>query len=164
MRKLFIIVVILLISLSVSAQASKCIPATLNEAYKEAEIIFSGTASKVHYLEKHDITPNMALCGSKIATFKISKVWKGGTKKNLDVFSGDGCLSLGSIFEEGKDYLVYAYPKSSERMRKGKNRNYEHETGACMRTAPLDSTEAQKDIKQLELKQKMSLDSNSPKP
>jgi hypothetical protein len=130
---------------------------------KEAEIIFSGTASKVNYLEKLDANTNMAPCGGKIATFKISKVWKGGSQKNLDVFSDDGCLSLGSYFEEGKDYLVYAYPKSSERMWGGRDRNYEYNTDACVRTAPSDDAETQKDIKLLESKQKINSDSNSSK-
>src|SRR5687768_11962661 len=101
---------IFLIGLNAPAYASQCTPATFDEAYSEAEIIFSGTASKVNYLEKLDANPNMAACGSKIVTFKILKIWKGGPQKNKEVFSADGCFLLGSYFEEGKDYLVYAYP------------------------------------------------------
>jgi len=163
MRKLFFIAAILLTGQSIPAQASTCLPATFDEAFEEANIIFSGTADKVSYLDKPDNYADNALCGSKIVTFKISKVWKGDLQEKIDVFAADGCLMLGSYFEEGEDYLVYAYPKNSERPWKGRDRGHDYETGACIRTGPLQDAQAQEDIKLLELKQN-NAPSNAPKP
>ena len=47
-------------------------------------------------------------CGGKIATFKISKIWKGDKSlKNAKVFSGDACLCLGRYFLVGEEYIVF---------------------------------------------------------
>jgi hypothetical protein len=99
------------------ALAMQCMPRPLEENVKAADIVFLGKVTArepVEYKDEDSIcwqrSEKMPLCGGKIAAFTVSKWWKGAPpdQTSIRVFSNDACYCLGSVFETGKEYLVFA--------------------------------------------------------
>jgi len=60
------------------------------------------------------------------ATFQVTRYWKGAPSEEVVVFTGpDDCAAY---FEQGQEYLVFAYVPKGER---------ELSTSNCMRTGPV---------------------------
>lgn len=106
-----------LVMLVSPALAMQCMPRPLEENFKAADIIFVGKVEQRQAVESSEPdgicwkqSEKQPLCGSKVATFAISKLWKGTLPDthSVKVFSNDGCYCLGSYFETGKEYLVFA--------------------------------------------------------
>lgn len=89
-------------------------PAPPSEAFDESAAVFAG---KVAGIESSNY--------GKIVHFDAERAWKGVTQSAITVTTGAGGGDCGYGFEEGKEYLVYAYgtgPLS---------------TGICGRTQPI---------------------------
>lgn len=109
-----------------SAQACSCMmPAPPVESMDQSAAVFSG---KVVALEKADMSINV--------NFEVAQVWKGGIDKEVILTTALDSAACGYAFEEGKDYLVYAYEHEGAL-----------ETGLCSRTALL--ADAQEDVEAL---------------
>lgn len=81
-------------------------------------------------------------CGSKVATFKVERIWKGSISENAKVFSEDACYCLGSYFEVGDKYLVFA------RQHSGLEADFKT-NNICLGTRSLSNSTSQQLIKQL---------------
>ncbi len=79
----------------------------------QAEVIFLGkiearTRVKSKPGRCWDFSTDKPSCGSKVAMFTVERAWKGSPATHVDVVSEDGCYCLGSYFEVGDHYLVFA--------------------------------------------------------
>jgi hypothetical protein len=119
--KYFLLVVALLLSTSITANASWCfvVSPDFPQAYEQSKAVFIGEVVKV---AKSDVP--LASTGKKLnkVTFKVEYSWKGAGFQeigipDLVVFASEGGVSSCKFdgyedrwiaFEEGKKYLVYA--------------------------------------------------------
>jgi hypothetical protein len=129
--------------------ACSCIPQdSATHALNESALVFSGKVIDIKYLDKHDdehIEPAI------VVTFNVYKYWKGlpGTKVKIHtVYNKFSCD--GYNFEEGEEYLVYAFKQESKKnfwewlLNKPA---YKYDVGLCGGTKPLSS--ADRDLRQL---------------
>ncbi len=85
-----------------------------SEAFGESTAVFAG---KVVSIESNNY--------SKTVHFDVERAWKGVTESAITITTGEGGGDCGYGFEEGKEYLVYAYGSESLT------------TGICGRTQPV---------------------------
>ena len=109
------IIIIILFTVSLGrAYAMSCEPLPHETQVEGAEVIFQGTI-----IERKGIAPDgphvcaaysekKPRCGEKVATFQVTKTWRGELARKVKVHSEDACLCLGSYFEKGKEYIVFA--------------------------------------------------------
>lgn len=107
------------LGLASAANAMQCAPVEFEEAVANADVIFLGKITKRDSFndgEKgicSEYSAKEPSCGSKVATFKVSKVWKGVIwDGSTTVYATDGCYCLGSYFEKGGQYIVFANKNS----------------------------------------------------
>ena len=96
---------------STEVTSSTCAPTPLATAFEGADYVFEGAVTARSRIESSTdelCTMRGELCGSKVAEFSVSQVWKGSLDTATTVYSQDACLCLGSYFEEGDRYIVFA--------------------------------------------------------
>lgn len=97
-----------------------CLPKSFEDNFKNADFIFMGTViERTAFKEANKLdaqpTKDDPHCGSKTATFEISKIWKGSnTHKTTTVYSMDACFGLGAYFEPNGHYIVFANSNEKE--------------------------------------------------
>lgn len=94
---------------SYASHGSTCSPPSLTQKIEDSDYVFSGRVierkkdlSSKHYAEDHES------CGPKNAKFQVYTSWKGGAETGIEVYSTDACDWLGTYFDLGEDYLVFA--------------------------------------------------------
>ena len=105
----FVFATLLLLSGSVQA-AHFCIEPGFGQGASNAELIFSGTITKIERVQT-----GAAAIGEYVVTFKVQRWWKGTPANDTRVFwrsSFMDCPSL-PVGEVGDNYLVYADPSRS---------------------------------------------------
>jgi len=128
------ILIILTLLAANSASASQCAFVSNEEAYNKADIVFIGIAKKVVYLDE-DMQKYGDQCGSKIASFDVKHILKGGSaSKSIDIYSEDACVYLGAYFTQGETHIVYGFEPSSNVLWKDKNAEYQYDTTICYGT------------------------------
>ena len=90
----------------------------------ESNAVFSGKVVSLQITD--DLYP------SREVTFDVITIWKGISNDSVKVTTGMGGADCGYDFENGKDYLVYAYGDPEK----------EIGTDYCSRTKPLDKADA----------------------
>lgn len=114
------------ISSSKSAFACECIePKPPNEALIESGAVFSGKVTGIR-------SDNF----SKVVTFDVDRLWKGISNETVTAVTGLGDADCGFPFQQGVEYLVYAYSNEEP-----------FDASGCGRTKPLSN--AQEDLKVL---------------
>lgn len=109
------------------SSACSCLPpGPPADALRDSAAVFAGEAVSVDARrapgEADDTSPM-----SYDVRFRVSEAWKGIDGETVTVTTAGSSAACGIAFEEGADYLVYAYrPEGGELM-----------TGLCSRTAPL---------------------------
>jgi hypothetical protein len=117
-----------LLGLQGSASACTCAqPATVEGALARADAVFLGLVERFE-LKGH----------SRVATFRVRRVWKGPEKPRVEVTTGMGDADCGFHFIAGLDYLVYADDDAAGALH----------TTICARTKPA-SGEAVDDLRTL---------------
>jgi hypothetical protein len=100
MVKASLLLAVVYLSLSLDAAFACCLNIESPSAeVKNADAIFSGQVIEVSPTE----------AGEKITTFKVEKIWKGINSPTMSVSTSTD--SVGSHFEVGETWLVYAYGK-----------------------------------------------------
>lgn len=104
------VVVNLFLSLSLvnapSAAACSCIePGSVGESLNDAQAVFVGTVVEIEKSEGSVWSTDDPM---KV-TLAISKFWKGSMGQTVTVTTSRESASCGFPFEEGVEYLVYAY-------------------------------------------------------
>jgi hypothetical protein len=94
-------------------------------ALSSSEAVFSG---EVAAIEKEAATASHP--GTATATLRVSEVWKGPERATLEVSTASQESACGFPFEEGREYLVYAYGK------------HDLNVDLCSETKPLSIAEA----------------------
>lgn len=159
--KLRLIVTISLYALlnPVLLYASSCRISDNDTAIKNAKAIFIGKVTEIDVLnrDKYPDGEYYGKCGDKIISFSFSKIYKGEIDDNIKIFSSDGCVGLGGYFDNGREYLVYAY-EAKEKGWYGKSSS-EINAGqlystVCGRTSALGYDQSRKDIEYLNNKLK----------
>lgn len=113
-RKYGIILLVVLLLVPFGSYASQCMKKEgAPDKTETADYIFLGTAKEVKYDEESrnkfkNVVGGNQYCGDKTVKFEVKKQWKGEAKKEIEVFSSDGCGGLGGSFIEGHDYIIYA--------------------------------------------------------
>ena len=89
------------------AQAWSCAAPTVNEAKKNAGIVFRGTITAFRDSSN----------GERFAVFRVIRVWKGKVPETFEMLAFEeqaACIGFWSPFLTiGKDLLVYAFQSSS---------------------------------------------------
>lgn len=137
MIMLLAIVFIFVIS-SFSAFACSCImPGTVAEEVERADAVFLGTVDAVGANAYGKYVYNLAIeyvYEPLIVTFVVQEYWKGVFSEPLVIQTGQGDGDCGYPFEEGKEYLVYAYADENDDLH----------ANICSRTALV--SDAEKDL------------------
>lgn len=102
MRELLLILIVVLGSSQ--AKACKCVPKSIEEQIKGADLIFSGTLTSY---ESHN--------DSTFFSFQVTKTWK-GNKSTTNVISTTMSF-CGSAFELNKEYIVFSLKNATYRCR-----------------------------------------------
>lgn len=94
---------------SYASHGSTCSPVSLKQKIEDSDYVFSGRVidrkkdqSNKYSAEDHES------CGPKTARFQVYTSWKGEAKSGVEVYSTDACDWLGTYFDVGEDYLVFA--------------------------------------------------------
>lgn len=102
-------VFLFLLLVSSVARTETCRDPGFSNKYKEADVIFAGEViSREKDLTDEEYSNDHESCGGKTANLKVMHSWKGSLQATQKVYSWDGCGSLGSYFEIGEHYLVFA--------------------------------------------------------
>ena len=86
---------------------AECIVAPPAFFAEHATIVFSGTVTKV------DPVAPLAWSRAQLATFKVDRVWKGGVRRQFDVYSYTRAFERYPL-RAGTRYLVFAYVAGEE--------------------------------------------------
>jgi len=117
MKNTFIkIIWVLIFSLfTSSAVADQCAPTPLGQLFEKSDLVFDAEVVTRQPVEGHDpewcwkrSSPHYLECGPKIANLKIKEIWKGRLDGKPTIYSGDGCLCLGSYLTKGETYIIFA--------------------------------------------------------
>ncbi len=121
----------LLVCLSSQADACTCGSVLPCESYAGAQVVFVGRVAKTETVSSSGLMPSRAISttltnGTRAAHFKIDEAFLGIDKSEVDIFGE--ATTCDYFFEEGAQYLVYAYRSAD-----GKTLH----TNLCAGTAPL---------------------------
>lgn len=115
------------------------------EEFKQATVIFSGTAIAEEYKEPK-LRNDWESKGSKrlVVKFEVERWWKGSNEKEVELYTSETKLTDGTTwfmaedyrFQVGQKYLIYAFGPT-EQLR----------TNVCTRTAKWE--EAKEDLQEL---------------
>lgn len=148
MKKIIMLLAIVFIFVisSFSAFACSCImPGTVAEEVERADAVFLGTVDAVGANAYGKYVYNLAIeyvynpaieyvYEPVIVTFAVQEYWKGVFSEPLVIQTGQGDGDCGYPFEEGKEYLVYAYADENDDLH----------ANICSRTALV--SDAEKDL------------------
>lgn len=113
--------------------ACSCIvPMPPVESMEASAAVFAG---RVTDIEELSVDSTIGSLTNLSVTFNVSEVWKGPEDATLTIRTADNSAACGYNFEEGKEYLVYAYTNPEDGGLA---------TGLCNRTALL--SEANDDL------------------
>ena len=146
--RLLICLTVLTIPFLLPSPASACscmMPGTPAEAFRDYEVVFSGTVTGIsgtyspvvalldQILIRLNLSPTYfytnGLWGNAV-TFSVHQSWKGISATEVTVYTGSGGGDCGYSFTPGSDYLVYGYSMDG-------TSGSELGTGICTRTAEL---------------------------
>lgn len=103
-----------------SALSCQCVESkSVAASVESSAAVFSGRVSKIY--------------GTRV-TFAVDRSWKGRNEPELIVYTAAESMQCGYPFENGDNYLVYAYSEGDDRLG----------TNSCTRTRKL--TDAQEDL------------------
>jgi Tissue inhibitor of metalloproteinase len=89
------------------AYACSCAPFSIQRAISSSDAVFSGEV-----VDLQTGTSASRIFGpSDTATLRVSEAWKGTDQSTLEVSTPSQGSACGYPFEEGQEYLVYAYGK-----------------------------------------------------
>lgn len=109
--------------------ACSCIqPPAPRDALASSDAVFAG---RVVGIFDGNLNPIRSSADPIRATFQINTVWKGAASPTLVVTSARNGASCGFHFEQGREYLIYAYAQ-----------NGELHTDICTRSAELNNAQA----------------------
>lgn len=90
------------------AHACSCAkPSSVEEEFARSTDVFAGRVIKV----KEESSIRGSVSGHAIL-FEVERIYKGDGASQKIIYTGIGGGDCGYPFEEGEDYLVYAYPSS----------------------------------------------------
>lgn len=92
---------------------------------------FSRTFPFVHWGQAAPINPELIDWTPTRVTFEVAQVWKGNITQQQTIFTGTGGGDCGYGFDQGQEYIVYAY-EAGEKLA----------TGICGRTQALGLAQA----------------------
>ena len=127
MKKILSVAVFLILVMSLvldvpKTHACSCImPEPPVASMEKSDAVFAGLVTDIK-----SPAIMMSSMDNNIITFDVSMAWKGIDSNPVKIFSAISSASCGYEFEEGREYLVYAY-ESEGRL----------STGLCTRTALL---------------------------
>ena len=161
MKTLFVCIV-LCILLSGQAFACSCFEPTISDAFKWADVVFSGEATKVQYVD--DVGVGMFGERRIIVTFQVSTFWKGDVGETITLHTVYNRISCGGyFFKQGEKFIVYAKKERAEEwlgdgdfrpvlQGVGYPKPYFDilDTGLCTRTHRLADADVTGDLKELE--------------
>ncbi len=130
-KELFILTLLFaFVCSSFSVFACSCVmPGTVAEEVERADAVFAGTVVSVVGSEyRAYVFPDVEV------TFTVEEYWKGVFSNPVIIHTGQGGGDCGFGFEEGKEYLVYAYADENDNLH----------ANICSRTALL--SDAEKDL------------------
>lgn len=111
MKQVFTILVLVLLTFPLTAQACSCPRPSAQEAYKDTKVIFAGKVTKVMYV---DSTEEGCDEPRIIVHFQVSAYWKGNVQTSMTLHTVENrCSCDGYDFIEGETYLVYANEESA---------------------------------------------------
>lgn len=114
-----------------TASACSCIPpGPPEQELNESDAVFAGSVTTIVDSSSGGIVSSAR---PLYVTFDVTETWKGPNRTTLTVITAASSASCGYPFQNGKQYLVYAY-----------SRNDNLYVSLCSRTAPLN--EAQQDL------------------
>lgn len=114
-------------------KACSCIqPGTPTESLQSVDEVFRGYVKSITYQAVDETTSRGFL-----VEFEASEVWKGKLAAKKEIKTAQDSASCGFDFEEGREYIVYAY----------KDEEGELVTNLCMRTSLTQN--AQEDLEEL---------------
>ena len=113
-------------------------PGSPSEELEKFAAVFAGKVVSVRHSSDPDAAFDSRLVSTTIG-FEVSAVWKGTVYEDMDITTPPTGGSCGAPFQEGEEYIVYAY--DSPYVEGG------YSTSICSRTAFLD--QAQEDIDEL---------------
>lgn len=109
---------------AIVAACSCIMPAPPMESMEASAAVFSGTAISVEGMGDGIMTSG---ADPIEVTFAVSKVWKGPQTETITLTTPRDSAACGYPFEEGEEYLVYAYEEENGALT----------TGLCTRTTTL---------------------------
>jgi hypothetical protein len=102
-----LILSIMTIFIPSSVYACSCAqPQSVEAEISRSTEVFAGRVLEVK--EQKNLDGSM----TKAALFEVSQIWKGGSESQIIIHTGSGGGDCGVQFEEGEEYLVYAYPST----------------------------------------------------
>jgi hypothetical protein len=102
-----LILSIMTIFIPYSVYACSCAqPQTVEAELSRSKEVFAGRVLEVK--EHRSLNGSM----TKAALFEVNQIWKGGSESQIIIYTGSGGGDCGVRFEEGEEYLVYAYPST----------------------------------------------------
>jgi hypothetical protein len=139
--------------------ACSCMEPKVQEVLKWADVVFTGEATKVQYVDAQ----GDKMFGERriIVTFTVSGYWKGNVQKTITLHTVYNRVSCGGyFFKEGEKFIVYAKETVAKDWLEGEERRPTLQgvallkpndrilgTGLCTRTSHLEN--AEKDLKEL---------------
>lgn len=95
-------IIILLVGIFISnhAMACSCIMPSFEEKIANSSVIISGVVTEVKGTAG-------GRCGSKQATMKVTKQWKGKPLSEVTLVSSDACVGCGMYVQSGTTYIIY---------------------------------------------------------
>ncbi|AOE48781.1 hypothetical protein [Kangiella sediminilitoris] len=107
-----IIVIIFLLTASYEVLACSCRMGGVDEKLSKHEEVFSGVVESVKYLDDENVFGDQKI----IVTFNVTKTWKGSGQVQVLHTADNGAGCFGYWFEEGEEYLIYAFKQKSGKL------------------------------------------------
>ena len=132
----FLLIVVWLLGYPGQVHACSCVvPGSPSEEIDKFDAVFAGRVVSI----QHSFDPQGSSFSHGDQTtigFQVSAVWKGAVTEDMHVTTPPTGGSCGFAFEEGEEYIVYAYD--------GANADESYSVNICSRTALL--AQAQEDL------------------
>ena len=137
-----------------TVHACSCVqPGTPSEEVEKFSAVFAGKVTSIQH--SYDPKASFASPGDRTTVgFEVSAVWKGTVHEEMYITTPPTGGTCGFAFEEGEDYIVYAYDSAYP--------EGGYAVGICSRTALL--SQAQEDIDALGQKQAPQAGTGGPAP
>jgi hypothetical protein len=138
-QRSILLVLILFTLLESAGLACTCLPSSVQDGLRQADVVFRGTIKSVSFLEPNDP-------GSRVVVeFEVSRVWKGNLKSRFKMHSVVETSFCEGFYRnwlvKGKELVVYAFRGSPWLSGRG------YTTNICTRTGPV--ADRKEDLEQL---------------